>query len=217
MRSDMKTKIILENGLNYNFILLFIILWWLFHTGSVHGNDIVLMSNGIKPSYLFISKILATFLIGFVALSLWFIVRHVYGVLFHLPVPSYLNIATFSLSLLYLASVIITLLIVVTVVFDYNFLIALLGQLVFGGIIVGIIYVIAKLSDATDSEARETADAIITWVPDILMKKVITGEVSLTLTNSIRLVVSFVVFILTSYLFWAKWRVYGIRKLFAKA
>ncbi|NPA33521.1 MAG: hypothetical protein GXO48_01125 [Chlorobi bacterium] len=175
------------------------------------------MSNGIKPFYLFISKILTTFLLGFVALSLWFIIRYVYGIILDVPVPSYLNITVFSLFLLYLVSVIITLLIVVTIVFDYNFLIAFLGQLVFGGIIAGIIYAIVKLSKATDSEAQKIADAIITWIPDVLLKNVISGKVSLTLVNSIKLVVSSVVFTLISYWFWSKWRVYGIRKLFTKA
>ncbi len=215
--TGMKQKIILEVGLSYNFLLLFIILWWLFHTGSVHGNDLVLMSNGIKPSFLFISKILATFLMGLVALSLWFIVRYAYGTLFNLPVPSYLSVSTFGLFLLYLASVIITFLIAITILFDYNFLIALLGQLAFSGLILGIVYVVIELSKATDSEAREIADAVFVWVPDILMKKVITNEVSLTLTNYIKLVVSSVVLVLTSYFLWTKLRVYGIRRLFAKA
>jgi len=213
----MVQEIILNMSLTYMFLFLFIILWWLFHAGSVHGNDIVLMSNGIKPFYLFISKILTTFLLGFVALSLWFIIRYVYGIILDVPVPSYLNITVFSLFLLYLVSVIITLLIVVTIVFDYNFLIAFLGQLVFGGIIAGIIYAIVKLSKATDSEAQKIADAIITWIPDVLLKNVISGKVSLTLVNSIKLVVSSVVFTLISYWFWSKWRVYGIRKLFTKA
>lgn len=217
--TGMKERLILDFALSYCSLIPMVVLWWLFHSGSVHGNDLVAISNNVKPMKLFISKIIATLLVSISVLALWLAIRYVYGVLVNLPVPSYLTDASYlSLFVAHILGETIITLLVATIVLDYNFIVFFLAYLMGRLLLFGIIYTLVILSGvASTEEIRELVTKVLLYTPHAFAQERIQLGLKPDLLDWFIFALEIFVLLSVGFLIWSKWRQYGLRKLFIKA